>query len=100
MSNRILVLGATGTIGETLVNLIKEKAEVTVFVRDAAKATKAFGQSVKVAIGDSEKVETVEAALKAGFDRLFLLTNSPARVEPKIAALAKAAGVKQLVKLS
>lgn len=84
-----------------MVNILKDKPEVsvTVLVRDAEKAKKLFGDRVHIAVGDVEKLETVEAVFKGTFDRVFLLTNSY-HIEGKIAALAKASHVKQLVKVS
>jgi uncharacterized protein YbjT (DUF2867 family) len=94
----ILIIGATGKVGELLTRQLHAKgAPIVVLARDIAKTEKMF-PGVRVVHGDVDKVETVKAAL-VGVERLFLLTVNPL-VEGAIAREAKAAGVKQLVKLS
>lgn len=56
-SSRILVTGATGLIGKTLVfNLIRRKAKVTVVVRDLEKAKRLFENHVQYIVGDVRTV--------------------------------------------
>jgi len=99
-ANKILVSGATGKIGEALVHLLKEKAAVTVIVRDVEKAKKLFGDKVQYAKGDFNEHASFEAAFKAGgFHRFFLLSFRQ-DLEGAVAHLAKAHGVKQIVKIS
>jgi len=103
MSNRILVLGATGHIGESLVKQLRDKpgVSISVLARDPEKAKKLFGSDGKVAVlkGDVTELSTVETALKEGFDRVFILTNAYEK-EGGIARASKAANVKQIVKIS
>jgi len=98
--NRVLVTGATGKIGEHLVQLLLEKnVATTILARDVAKTTKAFPKATVVA-GDLSKVESVEEVLKTGaFDRLFLLSYVN-HVEAPICAAAKRHNIKQVVKIS
>lgn len=99
----ILVIGATGTVGKEVVKrLLEEKLNVTVFVRDEAKAKAVWGNTVHYAVGELEKEDTLKAALKNA-EKVFLLTvSSPkqAAQEGHIAKLSKEAGIKHLVKLS
>ncbi|MGY3441260.1 SDR family oxidoreductase [Bradyrhizobium sp. USDA 4473] len=98
---RILVTGATGTVGSELVpQLVAQGERVRVLTRDAAKAAK-FGPSVEVIQGDLEKPETLPPVF-AGVDELFVLANFPTLLEQETNAYAaaKAAGVKHIVKLS
>jgi len=72
----ILVTGANGTVGSAVVPaLLARGASVRVLVRDAAKATSAFGDGVEVVEGDLSDVAAFEAALD-GVDRVFLNTPS------------------------
>lgn len=94
----ILVTGATGKIGEVLVNLLKQQgSQVTVFARDAAKAAEKF-PGVKVAVGDITQEDSFRVAVK-GHERVFLLTNSP-NLEAGLCGVAKEEGVKHIVRVS
>jgi len=97
--NRILVLGGTGKIGEHLVKSLAGKAQVSVLARNIEKAKKLYPDGVTVLEGDLEKFDTITAALKHGFERLFILTTNYG-IEGKIAQQAKAAGVQLIVKIS
>jgi len=98
-TNRVLVLGATGKIGEALVKDLQAKhVAVSALVRDVAKAQAAL-PGVTLLQGDTDKIDTVKAALAKGFDRLFLLTNNQTSEGP-IAHAAKEAHVKHIVKIS
>jgi len=94
----ILITGATGKVGQALTQqLLGKGASVVILARDVAKAEKLF-PGTRVVQGDTEQVDTVAAAM-VGVERVFLLTNNPLS-EGQIARAAKAAGVKQLVKIS
>ena len=99
----ILVTGANGTVGSAVVPaLLARGASVRVLVRDAAKATSAFGDGVEVVEGDLSDVAAFEAALD-GVDKVFLNTPSLDGFvdlqRPLIDAAARA-GVAHLVRLS
>jgi len=95
----ILVIGATGKVGQHLVKALAEKnADFTVFVRDAAKAQSTFGSKVKTAVGENFDIDSFKAAV-AGKTRLFVLTNTHPH-EPVLVKHAVEAGVKHVVKIS
>jgi uncharacterized protein YbjT (DUF2867 family) len=48
------------------------------FVRDPSKARQRLGEQVEQAVGDLDRRETIEAALR-GADRVFLLTTQSSR---------------------
>jgi uncharacterized protein YbjT (DUF2867 family) len=99
----ILVIGANGTIGSSLVpDLLDRGASVRVLVRDAAKAQAAFGDRVEILEGDLADASSLDAAL-AGVEKVFLNTPSLDGFvdlqRPVIDAAAKA-GIAHLVRLS
>lgn len=60
-NSTVLVTGATGLIGKSLViKLIENKAKVIAVVRDKDKAKQIFGDSVAYAVGDIRDVELNE----------------------------------------
>jgi uncharacterized protein YbjT (DUF2867 family) len=98
----ILVLGATGTVGQETVKALKAKGvKVTAGSRDPKKANAALGVPA-IAWNWEEPAGFVEA-LK-GFDTLFLLTPPATTTEFAWASsavdAAKKAGVKKIVRLS
>lgn len=71
---KVLVTGATGNTGSLLVpKLLKSDVEVSVFVRDEAKAAPLKELGAKVVAGDLDKPETIRAAVN-GIDKIYLLT--------------------------
>jgi uncharacterized protein YbjT (DUF2867 family) len=97
-----LITGATGHIGSKVVErLIRSGQRPRVFVREGQKARSRFGDDVEVFVGDLDHPESLKPAL-AGVGSLFLINVGPeiARRDETAAKLAKAAGVKHLVKLS
>ncbi|CAN5832851.1 NAD(P)H-binding protein [soil metagenome] len=96
----ILVTGATGNIGGKIVQqLLALKQPVRVFVRDESKIAH-LGHQVERAVGDLEKVDTLEAALQ-GVDRMFLNTSGfGVQQDENAIEAAKRAGISQIVKLS
>jgi uncharacterized protein YbjT (DUF2867 family) len=99
----ILITGATGTIGQALVDALSQKdVPCRLLVRDVDKARQRFGQRVELAHGDLSDRASLDRAL-AGVDRLFLLAPAgpemPERESLAVAA-AKQAGVSRVVYLS
>jgi uncharacterized protein YbjT (DUF2867 family) len=97
----ILVTGATGHVGALVVQrLLARGLRPRVFVRDAAKL-RDLAPRVDVATGDFSEPATLERAL-AGIDAAFLVTSGPdiERLDTGAARVARAAGVRRLVKLS
>jgi uncharacterized protein YbjT (DUF2867 family) len=97
--SKILVTGATGTIGSQLVKQLQAaKADFAVMVRDAAHAP----AGVPARVADWEDVPALTAAMR-GFDTVFLLfplVPNKVQLAKNAAAAAKAAGVKHIVRSS
>lgn len=107
---KILVTGATGKVGSRFVpRLLAKGYDVSVFVRDAAKATELTRLGAKVIIGDLYDPGTIPAAV-AGMDAVIHLaalfrtftdnegiikTNREGTIE--LAKAAMAAGVKRFI---
>ena len=69
----ILVTGATGNVGSQVLQQLRAAGHpVRAFVRDGETAARRFGGGVEIAVGDLNRPETLEAALR-GIDRLYLL---------------------------
>jgi uncharacterized protein YbjT (DUF2867 family) len=97
-----LITGATGDIGSRVVErLLKRGDRPRIFVRDREKAQARYGDRVEIAVGDLANTESLLAAL-GGVEALFLVNSGPelASRDEAAAVVAKAAGVKHLVKLS
>jgi uncharacterized protein YbjT (DUF2867 family) len=97
-----LVTGATGNIGSRVVDRLLARGErPRVFARDPEKARARFDSRVDVAVGDLAESASLARAL-SGVDALFLVNSgSGLEVRDEAAAkVAKASGVKRLVKLS
>ena len=101
--NRILVTGATGTVGSDVVRLLRQRnLEVRAFVRDRDKAIDMLGADVDLAVGDLGDPESVRAAMD-GVDQVFLASaNHPMQVAWETTAIdiATETGVRRMVKLS
>ena len=94
----ILITGATGNVGKELVKeLLQEGQRVRVFTRDAGKVADLAGK-VEVAVGDLDRVETVETAMQ-DVERCFLVTGSTQQDRNALEA-AKKTGLGHIVKLS
>src|SRR4051794_13697515 len=91
----ILITGATGTAGAEVVRaLLRRGRPVRVFVRDAGKARRLFGDAVEVASGDLGAALTgVGALVLSGPD-------DPRPVAWETAAIEAASGVRRIVRLS
>lgn len=101
MSN-ILVTGATGGLGQAIIeNLLKtvSPSQLSVLVRDPAKAAGLQAQGVTIKQGDYNDYASLTAAL-AGVDKLFLVSGNdlPNRVpqHTNVINAAKEAGVKHV----
>jgi uncharacterized protein YbjT (DUF2867 family) len=99
---RYLITGATGNVGARVVERLLARGErPAIFARDAEKARARFGDRVEVLVGDFGDAASMARALK-GVDVLFLVTSGPdlERHDAAAAKVAKASGVKRIVKLS
>jgi len=97
-----LITGATGNIGSRVVDRLLARGErPRVFARDPEKARARFDNRTDVVVGDLADAASLARAL-AGVDALFLVNSgSGLDVRDEAAAnVAKASGVKLLVKLS
>lgn len=103
MERKLLITGATGTIGQYLVKQLKEEGTpFTALVRSIDKASQLEGRGIPALIGDLEDKASLEKAME-GIEKLFLLSAvSQRQVEQQQNAIeaAKAAGVKHIVKVS
>ncbi len=91
----ILVTGATGNVGRSLVNrLLAAGEKVRALTRDPSRA--ALPDAVEVVAGDYDRPETITAAL-AGIDKAYLMVGGDVSGFP---AAAAAAGVRHIVLLS
>jgi uncharacterized protein YbjT (DUF2867 family) len=103
MTKRILVIGATGTVGRNVIAcLAKRNAPTRAAVRDTTKARREFGESIEVTAFDFEDVASFAPALE-GIDKVFVLPPLiPNEVEVTNALVdaAKSGGVRHIVKLS
>src|SRR5215203_5426217 len=101
--NRILVTGATGTVGSGVVReLLDRGVAVRTFVRDPGKATEMFGAGVEIVTGDFADAASVRRAMD-GVERVFLTCSAvPQQVDYGIGVIdaAREAGVRQIVQLS
>lgn len=72
MSNRVLVLGATGTLGRPVANHLAERGHaVRVLARNADKARRMFGSTVEIVAGDSTDKRQLRRAV-AGCDAVHI----------------------------
>jgi len=103
VSERILITGATGTVGRHVTKLLWQRgAAVRAAVRDQSKANKPWRHDVDTVTFDFENERTFAAAL-AGVKKVFLLPPLlPNQLElmNRFVDSAKRAGVAHIVKLS
>ncbi len=104
MGNRILVTGATGTVGSLLLEkLSAANAEgVRALVRSHSKAESIKAGGAEAVLGDLSRPETLTSALE-GVSKVFLLTSPGERqreLEGNVIEAARRAGISHLVKLS
>jgi uncharacterized protein YbjT (DUF2867 family) len=101
--NKILVTGATGTIGSFVVKGLKHiNANFVALVRSEEKAKALNRQGIETVIGDFENVPSLEKVL-TDIDKVFLLSvtspKSP-KQQGNLVKVAKEKGVKHIVKVS
>ncbi len=103
MSSKILVTGATGTIGSFVCEQLKAvNADFTALVRSEEKAKTLNEKGIKTVIGDFSDIASLKKAIE-GIDKVFLLSvtspESP-KLQGNLVRVAKEKGVKQIVKVS
>ncbi|HZN09557.1 MAG TPA: SDR family oxidoreductase [Pyrinomonadaceae bacterium] len=103
MFERILITGATGSIGGFLVEqLIAQEKDIQLLTRSHDKAREFRARGIRTFVGDFDAPATLYPAL-AGADKLFLLSGADPRQVEQQGNMIKAAqgmGVRHIVKLS
>ncbi len=101
--SKILVTGATGNLGAAITASLLKKtdaANITVMVRNAAKAEHLKEQGVKVVTGDYNDYDSMLAAF-TGADKVYLVSGDDipnrAKQHEQAVKAAKQAGVKHVV---
>jgi len=103
MKSKILVTGATGTIGSFVCEQLKEiNADFIALVRSEEKAATLNEKGIKTIIGDFSDIASLENAL-SGMDKVFLLSvtspESP-KLQGNLVRVAKEKEIKHIVKVS
>lgn len=105
MSNKILITGATGSLGSKVVNILKEKTKIeniAVLVRDEKNelAKQYANDGIDVRIGDYANLESLESSFK-GIDTLYFVSggddNERAKLHKNVVDSAKKAGIKHIL---
>lgn len=103
MNSKILVTGATGTIGSFVVEQLQERgASFVALARNEEKAEALRGKGISAVIGDFADVASLHHALE-GVDKVFLLSvTSPEipRLQGNVVDAAKEKGIRHIVKIS
>jgi uncharacterized protein YbjT (DUF2867 family) len=97
-----LISGATGDVGSKVVELLLQRGKrPRIFARDRKKAHGMFGDRVDVFVGDLAEPSSLAPAL-TDVEAFYLVNAGPEipQRDEAAAQLARAAGVKRLVKLS
>jgi uncharacterized protein YbjT (DUF2867 family) len=103
MSEKILITGATGTIGSFLVDqLTAQGKKLRVLTRSREKARELETRGINAFIGDFADPETLSPALEEVEKLLLLSSATPRQVELQgnLIEAARKAGVRHLIKLS
>ena len=103
MTTTILVTGATGKLGQRVVNrLLQKQAKVRVLTRRREDALKLWGDRVDIAEGNFSDPASLKEASR-GIDRVFLLSpigETLAADQNAVIDAALSAGVSRIVKIS
>jgi len=103
MNSRILVTGASGTIGSFVVDLLQEKGADFVALARSSEKAKSFNQKgIQTVIGDFADIESLNIAME-GIDKVFLLSvTSPEipRLQGNVVDMARDKDIRHIVKVS
>lgn len=104
MSQRILVTGATGSIGTQLVKKLARKEGITVraFVRDAKKAAPLEKAGAEIAIGHFDDPGSIRTAMKNADTVILIAPAGPHAAEQNanVIKIAKESSVTKVVRIS
>ncbi|MFF2321726.1 NmrA family NAD(P)-binding protein [Agrobacterium sp. NPDC058088] len=103
MTTSILVTGATGKLGQRVVNrLLQKQTKVRVFTRRPEEALKLWGDTVDIAAGNFSDPASLKEASRS-IDRVFLLSpigETLVADQNAVIDAALSAGVSRIVKIS
>jgi uncharacterized protein YbjT (DUF2867 family) len=103
MKPKILVIGGTGTIGNSVCDMLQsENADFTALVRNKEKVKSFQTKGIKTVIGDLSDLDSLKKAME-GMDKLFLLSVTSPEIpllHGNAAKAARASGLKHIVKIS
>ncbi len=101
--SKILVTGATGNIGSSVVQALSAKGvDFAAFVRNPEKAEKLRQEGVEVMMGDFTDIASLQKAL-SGVDKVFLVAppvENMSDLEKQVIDACKSTGVRHIVKVS
>jgi uncharacterized protein YbjT (DUF2867 family) len=97
---RVLIIGASGSLAPYVIEAIKDKAEVTLFVRNKRRLLSALSSEFAVVEGDAANYQDVRAAVQ-GKDLVYVnLAGDLERMGNNIVKAMKETGVKRIVVIS
>jgi uncharacterized protein YbjT (DUF2867 family) len=102
MTNTILVLGATGLLGEPVARQLKADGfRVRILTRNAEKARDLFGDGFEVVEGDATNLDDVERALAGCYSVHLTLSGAAERIGAElVASVAAACGIERITYIS
>jgi len=98
----IIVLGATGTIGQLLVKQLEQLSQDYVVVARTPKKAQKILPDQKIRFGDLDKPESLNSAFKGGTSLFLLSGHGEGMEKQQLTAIdaAKKCGIKRIVKIS
>lgn len=104
MTKKVLITGATGTVGTQLTTKLagEDGLDIRVLVRDAGKASHLKDLGAELAVGSFDDAASIKSAVE-GVDTIVLISppgGNAAELVSTVLKAAKAAGVRKIVRLS
>ncbi len=102
MEKKILVLGATGTLGQPVTRALKDAGyQVRILARDAQKAHRLFDDTCEIMVGNPVEIECLGQALEGCYGvHISLPTEVEQQVAENVALAASKHGVKRISYIS
>ena len=103
MKRTILVIGATGMLGEPVAQyLLEDGFNVRIMTRDISKAQKKFDENFEVTIGDATNINELEKALDSCFGVHISISppETDQLVVPNIVSIASKKGLERITYIS